>query len=97
MLLTEYMRELRRRWHDSPVEVSESVLGLGLSQQVRLALALEEVGFDDGTMIIEEGASVGWDDTAMFYCLSGAHAGRTTSLAYALRCARMLGCVQARQ
>ena len=36
MLLTEYLRELRRRWHDSPVEVSESVLGLGLSPPRRL-------------------------------------------------------------
>ena len=47
-------------------------LGLGLAQQLALALAMNEVAFADGETIVEEGASVGWDDTSMFYVLTGA-------------------------
>jgi hypothetical protein len=47
-------------------------LGLGLAQLLRLAGALEEVGFEDGAAVVEEGSSVGWDDTAMFFVLAGA-------------------------
>ena len=42
------------------------------AEQLALALAMNEVAFADGETIVEEGASVGWDDTSMFYVLTGA-------------------------